>query len=646
VLVSITIGFELAQELANEGFNKYSIVLDHIWAEFTVLGFLAAVTFVLVQAGGIQMMSMLIYHDPEHLLHLFEKIHFALFFVMILFLVCALWILVAASNLEAQWDEYEKVIFKHVQATLLAGEEPDGGFDLCETMRVAAAKRSPPWKKVALMTGSATAWAHEDAKARCVFQRLRERFLHYMRTVEKTAMTTDFEFSDYLLECIKETLAHSMHLGVTTWLRSITVMTIIFSVAAFAPNYAVGCMVASGWFMWVQSSLVLEHYRWAEAQLIPVTQTKHDEIKPLVHPESGWTYIYTKFFRPAKGGFDPKAPPQMLGGFYPGAFSRVPFTQRMVDLGLSKQSAMVWPTADKPHGRSAEAIRHSVLAPIQTWLQANLLISALYMTVGTLFYAPDSKWDWKVALGVFPIFASLIFQVPDCLAPMTLLTSVELLSCKHHVQKINERMKLVKFACTAKVRQAMTAQMASLAFTTAGSFGTGAKTFKEMLSKLDQHKKARALELKECFDAFDTSGDGFLDVGELEAMFTTMGLAYEEHQMTQILKVLDADSSGDVSFLEFAEYMLHKEGDHLEPEEAAEKIFEMIDTDGGGVLDTVEMKEAFEKMHTGLTLNELTQVMLLFDQDGTGKVEKPEFIEVLKQIFEDANQLSASKRHA
>ena len=99
--------------------------------------------------------------------------------------------------------------------------------------------------------------------------------------------------------------------------------------------------------------------------------------------------------------------------------------------------------------------------------------------------------------------------------------------------------------------------------------------------------------------------------------------------------MLDADDSGDVSFVEFAEFVLHKEEEELEPEEAATKIFEMLDGDGGGVIDTTELKAAFDQMHTGLTLNELTAVMLLFDADGTGKIEKTEFVEVLKGIFQD-----------
>ena len=40
----------------------------------------------MLRAGVLEMTSTMIYHDSHHLVHLFEDIHFMLFFVMLLFL--------------------------------------------------------------------------------------------------------------------------------------------------------------------------------------------------------------------------------------------------------------------------------------------------------------------------------------------------------------------------------------------------------------------------------------------------------------------------------------------------------------------------------------------------------------------------------
>ena len=53
-------------------------VLSEVWAQLTVLGFLALATFLMVQSQFLQYVSGAIYGEEEHLVELFEKIHFAL----------------------------------------------------------------------------------------------------------------------------------------------------------------------------------------------------------------------------------------------------------------------------------------------------------------------------------------------------------------------------------------------------------------------------------------------------------------------------------------------------------------------------------------------------------------------------------------
>ena len=43
-----------------------------MFGELTVLGFIALCTYFMIKGGLIEWASLKIYHDPEHLLHLFE----------------------------------------------------------------------------------------------------------------------------------------------------------------------------------------------------------------------------------------------------------------------------------------------------------------------------------------------------------------------------------------------------------------------------------------------------------------------------------------------------------------------------------------------------------------------------------------------
>ena len=50
--------------------------MNALFGEVTVLGFIALVTFFMIKSGIFEKMSLLIYNDDMHMLHLFEDVHF------------------------------------------------------------------------------------------------------------------------------------------------------------------------------------------------------------------------------------------------------------------------------------------------------------------------------------------------------------------------------------------------------------------------------------------------------------------------------------------------------------------------------------------------------------------------------------------
>lgn len=87
VLIFVTVVFEVAKhKIEHDTPPLYTSVLNAMFGELTVLGFIALFTYFMLRLGVLEWFSMKIYHDPEHLIHLFEDIHFMLFFVMLIFL--------------------------------------------------------------------------------------------------------------------------------------------------------------------------------------------------------------------------------------------------------------------------------------------------------------------------------------------------------------------------------------------------------------------------------------------------------------------------------------------------------------------------------------------------------------------------------
>jgi hypothetical protein len=63
----VTLAFEWSKELVEERFHSYRRVLERVWGELTVLGFLALCTFLMIQSEILQYFSKLTFGDEEHM---------------------------------------------------------------------------------------------------------------------------------------------------------------------------------------------------------------------------------------------------------------------------------------------------------------------------------------------------------------------------------------------------------------------------------------------------------------------------------------------------------------------------------------------------------------------------------------------------
>ena len=79
--------------------------------------------------------------------------------------------------------------------------------------------------------------------------------------------------------------------------------------------------------------------------------------------------------------------------------------------------------------------------------------------------------------------------------------------------------------------------------------------------------------------------------------------------------------------------MLDEDADES-AEEVAEAIFDMMDTDGSGNLTMHEIKSAFENLHTGLTDDDVAEIVSRMDADDSGEVDREEFVKLITQILE------------
>ena len=70
----------------------------------------------------------------------------------------------------------------------------------------------------------------------------------------------------------------------------------------------------------------------------------------------------------------------------------------------------------------------------------------------------------------------------------------------------------------------------------------------------------------------------------------------------------------------------------LDPEQVADGIFKILDTDGGGNIKSSELRSGLNAIGAGLSDDDLSDVMDLFDIDRSGDIDKREFIQALNTM--------------
>ena len=265
-------------------------------------------------------------------------------------------------------------------------------------------------------------------------------------------------------------------------------------------------------------------------------------------------------------------------------------------------------------------------------------MSSLLITINCVFFTPDHVLDWKIPLGIFPVLLTMLFALPETLEPMITALSVEMLTDVKGVQHVLYQSKLKRFAHAAKLLQALRSE-ATYQTQRKGAGKTGKKpqprpeTLKELVQILPPSKRSRLVHLKETFDLFNTDEDQTLQPSELCALLFSTGTKVTKEEVERMVRDMDTDKDGSVSFVEFAWYMISRE--EVPARDAAEAVFETVDTDGSGVLSISELRTAFKNLKSGLDDEELMDIISIFDVGSTGRVERSEFVDKLVEIFDE-----------
>lgn len=624
ILILLTVAFEECKEYIEEaGGRKMKPIVDSLFGEMTILGFLSAVTFVVTKCGVFSTISSALFGEEEEelLVEVFETVHFTLFFVMLSFVIQVLVLLQECNETIENWykmeaDSRDPCIKDKIKTLAIEREMKR------RKMNPNTRRRGSILNKVPALRNEET----EVTEDHFLFDSLRDEFLKD-RSIEqpfqeadkcKRLSEDDFNFARYLTTCLSDTCSKVINVSASTWIF-FAVLTIAFYVVDISFNESTK-IVAALWvctgYLFVCFNIAFENHlvsvskalAWNDAQLERMglkevnTSMGESEKDYLLSGEDNknlpsWCRIDMEDYMKNRS---------WLTRLYCG--KRKP----------TRQHALMWMESKGPKMHI-------------TILQINLVFVGVYVAMLILTYWPIIYHNSSifffilfVVLSIVPALA-LVMNKKRLVATITKVGSVGVMR-KHPAVARTIREEKTARAVRALIFLYKVNRLSAQEHTQKKSTGVH---YRQSLNKVEID------DVSKTFDTFDESGDGEISHDEFEALMTRfVGNAVNTDSVKQIIHLLDEDGDGGISKEEFLQWYADNMGDDgLSVHEKAHYLFGMFDKEGDGQISIGEFKDALDALNLGFTIDEIGEIVRELDEDGDGVVSQEEFAELIEEYY-------------
>ncbi|KAH8044696.1 Ca2-binding protein [Aureococcus anophagefferens] len=133
------------------------------------------------------------------------------------------------------------------------------------------------------------------------------------------------------------------------------------------------------------------------------------------------------------------------------------------------------------------------------------------------------------------------------------------------------------------------------------------------------------------FNVFDNDHEGSIDHDEMKALlskFSDDSSPAGSEQIDKIIKLLDDDGSGEISFDEFFVFGRALErhvATSVDPAELIQDMFDIIDEDRGGLITVQELHQTISEIGQELSVDDVYNLIKDIDDDGNGALDIHEF---------------------
>lgn len=674
-LILVTITFEfIHEEIIEKCPKEMKPMIDSLFGEMTILGFLSLVTFMFSSAGILTQISTLVFGEGEEeskrLQELLENIHFLIFFVMILFICLVLLLLRMGTKVVNEWH----VMNGDVQ-----------NRSTLQRMREEYLNHEPKhnWWNFTRIGGE----YHERF---FMFLSLRKEFILARSSTPPFApadkakqLPEDFDYAEYLTIHLGIFLAHIIHLPPITW-AALGILVLFFYVVALVihSNPIAMCLL---WLLFGVILLVLVMVVDSKCHTIlsyllnpadfpnptllaRTTSGKPQKYQPLsLQDDTDEEEAMSKRteLSPLSASGPPSPSPPPLPAWTSVGITKTSFLTRWrepMNRVANRQLSLFW-------------FDHMGPEVNMYLLRLHLLLCSIYISLLVTIFIPLVITELGIIAGVvytgisgFLLWYEFTYILTNLIAKMSMIGCHGILRSNNTITDVMRKQKISR-----AIRAVMLVSLLSHDVMTAAKSPRKASTphgqgkeqphfqFSDSDNKFgnvrDTKSEAERRELTErglagmsdkekdeilaVFDMYDHDGSGELDMSELGFVMQSLGIveAHDEVALTQMFADLDEDNSGAVDRDEFLRWIArHKADSNPDPREMARKVFDIFDRDKSGCIMVSELITSLRGLKHGLSDDDLVQIALEMDEDGSGTITLEEFEAVVCPELENFNQ--------
>ena len=137
-------------------------------------------------------------------------------------------------------------------------------------------------------------------------------------------------------------------------------------------------------------------------------------------------------------------------------------------------------------------------------------------------------------------------------------------------------------------------------------------------------------EIKATFDLFDKDQSGTIDLDELGDVFRSLGQNYSDHELQEMIELMDDDRSGEIEFGEFLMLMRQQVKD-MDIEEEMVEAFKVFDLDGDGKIGFKELKSVLKQIGDDCSDDYVLELIQLGSTNSDESLTYDDFIRMMRE---------------